>query len=97
MQELQKKYGADKFQVLLLSVDGEYDGSVAKAKPKVVSTLKAKSIRWPAAIEPNGWSGIGKTWHVDGYDLILIDQKGQVVKAGYLGDELETLLAKLIK
>jgi hypothetical protein len=98
VQELQRKYGKEKFEIVLLSVDADYGTLLGDAKKDVIQTTRQHGVsNWPAVVEPKGWAGVRKSWGVDGYELILVDQAGRVVRSDLIAEQLDGLLAKLIK
>jgi hypothetical protein len=97
VQRIQNKFGKDKFAVLLLDVDAEYKEFIKNPKASVREAMRGAGVAWPAVIAPTGWKEVNKTWKVDGYQLILIDQKGYIVDTDMRTDRLEVALHKLFK
>jgi hypothetical protein len=96
VQELQKQYGKDRFEVVLLSVDSSYGQTVSSATQEVKDCLKQHGIDWPAVVEPEGWTGVGQRLNVDGYSLVFIDTQGIVQGVDLRAAQVKPLLEKAL-
>lgn len=78
--ELQKQYGADKLEVLLLSMDMSY--GLPDTEKRNVETVKKLKMPWANVLVPNGWNMITKKFNTQGYGLWLINPEGKLVVSG---------------
>ena len=92
---MQQRHGADKFAVVLLSVDPEYfgkdDGYITQAK----KLFEKHKIDWPNAFLPGGWADVMHTFNLSGYGNIVVDAKGIVRGVNVHGEALESLVRSL--
>lgn len=94
MKGIQAKYGADKFAVLMLSVDLGYETPMAEALAGNKQRLLDKSVTWPNVLLPHGFDDTQKLFNVDGYGLTLVGPDGIVRGVDLQPDEVDRLLAK---
>jgi hypothetical protein len=82
---------------VLLSVDIGYGDTYASAKRDAEQIMKQYKVDWPSVIEPEGWKGVNRRFNVDGYQLILVGPDGKVFSPDARAEDLESLLAKVLK
>jgi hypothetical protein len=95
VQGIQNKYGRNKLEVLLLSVDASYGQPADQAAEGDRSTMTQHGIVWPNVVVPNGWDGVIERFNIDGYGLTLIDDKGKVVAKDVRHNDLDALLQQI--
>jgi hypothetical protein len=91
----EQKYGADKFQVLLLSVDLGYGESVESATKGDKERMAQQSVTWPNVLLAKGFEDTQKLFHIDGYGLTLIGPDGIVRGLDLQPQMVEELLGKI--
>jgi hypothetical protein len=97
VQRIQKKYGRDKFEVVLVSIDLGYGETYGNVRRSVERTMARYKVDWPSIIEPDGWNGTMRRFNVGGYDPILVDPNGIVRKVNVRGRELDGLLESILR
>lgn len=78
---MQAELGAEKLDVLMVSVDRSY-GDLAKAREKAARIFAKQKVAWPSAFDPDGWGGVSRTLNASGYGLVLVGPDGIVRAAG---------------
>jgi len=92
---IQKKYGQDKLQVLLLSVDSGYGINPQRAMESDLKTMTKQGVQdWPNVVLPNGMKDTERMFNLDGYGLTLVDPNGIVRGIHIYGDDVTELLEK---
>jgi thiol-disulfide isomerase/thioredoxin len=98
VQRVQKQYGKDQLEVLLISIDRSYSfdksrlGRANKQAKKIFAKLK---IDWTNVFAPGGWDEVTKTFNLSGYGLTLVDGDGIVRGAGIGEAQLKKLMTEL--
>ncbi len=79
MKGIQEREGKDKLQVLLLSVDAGYGGSVKSSAERDASVQKKHGVGdWPNVVLPRGFKDTLRLFNLDGYGLTFVDPDGIV-------------------
>jgi len=89
----QARYGKDKFQVLLLSVDKGWEMADAAKLDK--ECLAQHQVDWPNVLLPHGFDDTQTLFNVDGYGLTLIGPDGIVRGVDLRPEGVSELLAKI--
>ena len=97
MKRLQQRFGTDKLQVLLLSVDLSYETPKAEAAKGDAQRMKEQQVEWPNVLVPDGFDGTQRRFNLDGYGLTLIGPDGIVRGVDVRADEVENLLHGMFK
>ncbi len=84
---MQKKYGADKVKVLLVSVDVSYGLPIERCRKEEAKIYKRMELDWPSVRDPEGWAGVRKQLNSPGYGTILVGPDGKVESVRYPGLE----------
>ena len=88
--------GADRLDVVLLSVDPSYfpnsDDYVARAR----GILADHKVEWTSVFLPGGWDGAQRTFNASGYGKIVVDARGIVRGANLHAQELDRLVRKVV-
>ena len=92
MKGIQQKVGADKLQVLMLSVDQEYGMPKNDAMQKDLKILGKQGVAWPNILVPNGFPYLQQRFNLDGYGLSLIGPDGIVRGIDLRGEDLEATI-----
>jgi hypothetical protein len=97
VQGTQRRYGKDKLQVVLLSVDVGYGSSLSDAITLDRKRMLAHHISWPNVILPHGFDDSQRLFNLDGYGLTLIGPDGIVRGVDIRPEEVEPLLSQIYK
>jgi hypothetical protein len=97
VKRVQKKYGRDKFDVLLISVDASYERLSPGTKSRVKKMMAEHGILWPSVIDLVGWDGVTKRFGQDGYGIHLVGPDGIVRKVDVRAEELDGLVARALR
>lgn len=90
--ELQKQFGEDKLNVLLMSMDkGWHLPDVEKRNKETIGRI---GVPWPNVLMPNAWNVLVKKFNTHGYGLWMINPEGTVVVAGP-GHDMDAIRAAL--
>jgi hypothetical protein len=89
---IQEKYGKDKFQVLMLSVDLGYDFSMDKSLQGNAERLQAQGVDWPNVLLPKGFDDTQRLFHIDGYGLTLVGPDGLVKGVNIRPEDIDRLM-----
>jgi hypothetical protein len=92
---IQQKYGPDKFQVLLLSVDGGHHAPINEVLRDNKEELKSQGVNWPNVVMPHGFDDSRRLFNADGYGLTLIDPDGIVRDIHAFPEDLEPKLKEI--
>jgi len=97
VQGTQQKYGKDKFQVLMLSVDRNYDIPEAEAIETDKKRMQHQNVDWPNVLLPHGFQDTQQLFNLDGYGLTLIGPDGTVRGIHLQPDEVDRLVGDMYK
>jgi hypothetical protein len=97
VQGTQQRYGKDKLEILLLSVDLDYGSSLSEATTTDRKRMLAHHISWPNVILPHGFDDSQRLFNLDGYGLTLIGPDGIVRGVDIRPEDAERLLAQIYK
>jgi hypothetical protein len=97
VKRVQEKFGRDKFDVLLVSVDASYVGFGRDAKAGVKRMMAEHGILWPSVIDLAGWDGVTKRFGQDGYSIHLVGPDGIVRAVDIRADDLEKLVRETVR
>lgn len=78
MQGLEKKYGADKLAVVLVSIDAGYGDSPERAAARARAMMAKHEVTWTSVVDPQGWNGVVRRFNLHGYGLTLVGPDGGV-------------------
>ncbi len=93
---IQHKFGSDKLQVLLLSVDLGYGSfSQEKAAAKDIQAMNKQNVQWPNVLLAHGFDDTQRRFNLDGYGLTLIGPDGIVRGVDVQPEGVEELLGKM--
>jgi hypothetical protein len=98
VKRIQDKFGPDKLQVLLLSVDKGYEGyersgsSDQSLATKNAQRMHKQQVDWPNVLLPHGFDDAQRRFNLDGYGLTLIGPDGIVRGVDVQPGEVERLL-----
>ncbi len=98
VQRVQKQYGRDKLEVLLVSIDRSYsfDKSRLSRSKKDAEKIFAKlKLDWPSVFMPGGWDDVVKKFNLHGYGLSLVDGNGIVRGVSIHERDLKRLMGEL--
>jgi hypothetical protein len=94
----QQKYGKNKLQVLLLSVDRDYDMPMKEIIEGDTKRMQHQKVAdWPNVVLPNGCQDTQRLFNLDGYGLTLIGPDGIVRGIHLQPEEVESMLADMFK
>jgi hypothetical protein len=93
----QQKFGEDRFQVLMLSVDLGYGETLANATRGDNERMAKQGVSWPNVLLPKGFEDTQRLFHMDGYGLTLIGPDGIVRGIDLQPEKLDELLANIYK
>jgi hypothetical protein len=93
---VQRRHGADRLAVALLSVDPEYFGKNDSYVLNTKELFEKQRIDWPNAFVPGGWGDVMRTFNLSGYGNVVVDANGVVRGVNIHGEELERLIRSLI-
>ena len=92
---MQKKLGADKVAVLLVSVDLS-SGKLEKAEARARKIFEKQGLDWPNVFIPRGWEDEQCLFNACGYQKFVIDPQGKVHAINVQGKDLETVLLEAL-
>ena len=92
---IQHKFGSDKVQVLLLSVDLGYGSSKEEAAKSDLQRMHKQNVQWPNVLLTKGFDDAQRRFNLDGYGLTLIGPDGIVRGVDVRADDVEELLRKM--
>ncbi len=95
VKSIQHKFGYDKVQVLLLSVDLGYGFPNEKAAADDLARMQKQQVNWPNVLLPHGFDDTQRRFNLDGYGLTLIGPDGIVRGVDVGTEEVETKLGKI--
>ncbi len=86
---IQQRIGAEKLEVLMLSVDLEYGMPKEEVLQGNSKVLNKRGVAWTNILLPNGFRDTQERFNLDGYGLALIGPDGIVRGIDLRGDDLE--------
>lgn len=96
MKGIQEKFGSDKFEVLMLSVDA---GFHMPGKSPLVGNrdkLQSQGVKWDNVLLPHGFDDAHRKFNLDGYGLTLVGPDGIVQGVDLYPERVQQLTAQLL-
>jgi len=93
---IQEKFGSDKFEVLMLSVDAAVHMPGKDPKTGDKQILETQGVQWDNVLMPQGFDDCHRKFNVDGYGMTLVGPDGIVRGVQIYPDLVKQLTAQLV-
>jgi hypothetical protein len=92
---IQEKYGKDKFEVLMLSVDQGFSMPNTDPAKDNRKKLQSQNVDWDNVLLPHGFDDTHRKFNVDGYGLTLVGPDGIVRGIGIYPDDVKQIMVQM--
>lgn len=96
MKGIQEKFGKDKFEVLMLSVDAAFRMPGKDPKIGNQEILQTQGVQWDNVLMPQGFDDSHRKFNMDGYGMTLVGPDGIVRGVKIYPDLVKQLTAQLV-